>query len=116
MRHVTELVVSDVVAEPDFRGTREYLDWWAMACMNRYLSQDSLLENPRVQALSADIRPTPSQPRPGIPLPLDAPPAGVGKDGEQDAHAELLDRGGLLTERDTMISLRRRDYSTSSSR
>ncbi|MED6189742.1 hypothetical protein PIB30_098933 [Stylosanthes scabra] len=39
---------------------------------SRFLSQDELLKDPRVQALSADIRPKPSLPRPDISLPPDA--------------------------------------------
>ncbi|MED6200791.1 hypothetical protein PIB30_088676 [Stylosanthes scabra] len=73
MRHATDPVVIQIFPKPDFRGNQEYLDWWDRACRSRFLSDDGLLDNPRVQALPPDIRSTPSQPPPDIPLPLNAP-------------------------------------------
>ncbi|MED6165327.1 hypothetical protein PIB30_098496 [Stylosanthes scabra] len=104
--HATNPVVIDVVLEPNFRGTRKYLDWWPVAWKGRFLSHYSLM----------------------------CLLAGVAEEGEQGAQAELfvlidglggrhpphrlepLDRGGLLTERGTRMSLRRRSCSTSSRR
>ncbi|MED6207919.1 hypothetical protein PIB30_040082 [Stylosanthes scabra] len=51
----------------------EHLDRCGWACRSKFLSQDKLLEDPRVQALPVYIRPTPSQSPPDIPLPPDAP-------------------------------------------
>ncbi|MED6172611.1 hypothetical protein PIB30_051647 [Stylosanthes scabra] len=73
MRHATDPVIIQIVPEPDFRGNREYFDWWDRACKSRFLSDDDLLHDPRVLALPPDIHPTPSQPPPDIPLSLDLP-------------------------------------------
>ncbi|MED6184892.1 hypothetical protein PIB30_051821 [Stylosanthes scabra] len=43
MRHATDPVFIHVVAVPDFRGSQDYLYWWARACKSTYLSQDRLL-------------------------------------------------------------------------
>ncbi|MED6137065.1 hypothetical protein PIB30_061451 [Stylosanthes scabra] len=67
-RYAIDIVVINLVAKPDFRGSHEYLGWWARACKSRFLSQEGLFEDPRVLALPAEICPTPSQSRPDIPF------------------------------------------------
>ncbi|MED6181888.1 hypothetical protein PIB30_023557 [Stylosanthes scabra] len=73
MRQVTDLVVVEIVLKPDFRGNWKYLDWWSRVCRSRFLLDDRLLQDPRVQVPPADIRSTPSQPWQEIQLTLDAP-------------------------------------------
>ncbi|MED6135567.1 hypothetical protein PIB30_047708 [Stylosanthes scabra] len=139
MRHAIDLAVIQIVPKPDFLGNREYLDWSGRACWSRFLSEDELLEDPRVRALQADIRPTPSQPRPDIPLPPDAPArrrcqggrarytgGAVRRTqktrGRHPPHRlrhpplklEHLNRGGLLRKRGTRMSQRRTCSLTSS--
>ncbi|MED6213782.1 hypothetical protein PIB30_096703, partial [Stylosanthes scabra] len=63
-----EPVIIQIVQEPDLRGNREYLDWWVRESRSRFLLQDGLLEEPRVQALPADIRSMPFPPHPDIPF------------------------------------------------
>ncbi|MED6161241.1 hypothetical protein PIB30_058872 [Stylosanthes scabra] len=56
--------------------TREYADWWAVACRRRFLSPDRLLQDPRGAQLSDDVYPAVTQERDPIVLPRDAPARG----------------------------------------
>ncbi|MED6174443.1 hypothetical protein PIB30_069038, partial [Stylosanthes scabra] len=53
--------------------TMEYTDWWAVACRQRFLTQDRLLQDPRGVQLPGDVPPASSQERDPIVLPRDAP-------------------------------------------
>ncbi|MED6116460.1 hypothetical protein PIB30_100501 [Stylosanthes scabra] len=53
--------------------TREYTDWWAVACRRRFLTQDRLLQDPRGFQLADDVPPVASQERDPVVLPRDAP-------------------------------------------
>ncbi|MED6206862.1 hypothetical protein PIB30_030633 [Stylosanthes scabra] len=64
-----------------FRGARgddrwEYTQWWAVACRQRFLTQDRLLQDPRGFQLLGDVPPAASQERDPIVLPRDAPARG----------------------------------------
>ncbi|MED6210798.1 hypothetical protein PIB30_067525 [Stylosanthes scabra] len=56
--------------------SREYTDWWAVACRQRFLTQDRLLQDPRGFQLPGDVPPAASQARDPILLPRDAPARG----------------------------------------
>ncbi|MED6226488.1 hypothetical protein PIB30_104252, partial [Stylosanthes scabra] len=56
--------------------TREYADWWAVACRPRFLSPDRLLQDPRGAQLPDDVPPVATQERDPIVLPRDAPARG----------------------------------------
>ncbi|MED6109520.1 hypothetical protein PIB30_034419 [Stylosanthes scabra] len=62
-----------VVDTPDTTiPTREYIEWWGRVCKARYLSSDSMLQDPRVAQLPADAPLRVTQPRDPIVLPTDA--------------------------------------------
>ncbi|MED6190035.1 hypothetical protein PIB30_101786, partial [Stylosanthes scabra] len=56
--------------------TKEYADWWAVACRCRFLSPDCLLQHPRGAQLPDDVPPATTQARDPIVLPRDAPARG----------------------------------------
>ncbi|MED6185937.1 hypothetical protein PIB30_061944 [Stylosanthes scabra] len=53
--------------------TKEYADWWVVACRRRFLSSDCLLQDPRGAQLLDDAPPAATQARDPIVLPRDAP-------------------------------------------
>ncbi|MED6172447.1 hypothetical protein PIB30_050208 [Stylosanthes scabra] len=53
--------------------SREYTDWWAVACHQQFLTQDYLLQDPRGFQLPGDVPPAASKARDPIVLPRDAP-------------------------------------------
>ncbi|MED6138831.1 hypothetical protein PIB30_078170 [Stylosanthes scabra] len=56
--------------------TKEYADWWAVACRRRFLTQDRLLQDPREFQLPDDVPPAVTQERDPIVLPRDNPARG----------------------------------------
>ncbi|MED6165444.1 hypothetical protein PIB30_099584 [Stylosanthes scabra] len=70
--------------------TKEYDDWWAVACRRRFLSPNLLLQDPRGAQLPDDVPPAATQERDLIVLPRDAPAPGAGDPdpwGGGDGHA-----------------------------
>ncbi|MED6134263.1 hypothetical protein PIB30_035432 [Stylosanthes scabra] len=57
---------------PDW-PTKEYADWWVVACHRQFLSPDRLLQDPRGAQLPDDVPPAATQARDPIVLPCDAP-------------------------------------------
>ncbi|MED6147589.1 hypothetical protein PIB30_045221 [Stylosanthes scabra] len=53
--------------------SREYIDWWTVACRQRFLTQDRLLQDPRGVQVPGDVPPAASQERDPLVLPCDAP-------------------------------------------
>ncbi|MED6136084.1 hypothetical protein PIB30_052675, partial [Stylosanthes scabra] len=56
--------------------TKEYIDWWVVACRRRFLSADRMLQDPRGVQLPDDVSPAATQARDSIVLPRDAPAHG----------------------------------------
>ncbi|MED6198374.1 hypothetical protein PIB30_065759 [Stylosanthes scabra] len=56
--------------------TKEYADWWAVACRHRFLSPDRILQDPRGTQLPDDVPPAATQARDPIVLPRNAPARG----------------------------------------
>ncbi|MED6117459.1 hypothetical protein PIB30_110149, partial [Stylosanthes scabra] len=56
--------------------TKEYIDWWVVACRCRFLSADRMLQDPRGVQLPDDVPPAATQARDPIVLPRDSPARG----------------------------------------
>ncbi|MED6168106.1 hypothetical protein PIB30_009066 [Stylosanthes scabra] len=53
--------------------TREYFDWWDVACTSRFLSPADALDDPRLDGLPDDVPATATQQRDALALPGDVP-------------------------------------------
>ncbi|MED6106833.1 hypothetical protein PIB30_008220 [Stylosanthes scabra] len=53
--------------------TREYFEWWKVACTSRYLSPADALDDPRLDGLPDDVPATTTQQRDRLALPADVP-------------------------------------------
>ncbi|MED6162652.1 hypothetical protein PIB30_072583 [Stylosanthes scabra] len=71
--------------------TKEYMDWWVVACRRQFLSEDHMLHDPRSVQLPDDVPPTVTQPRDQIVLPHDAPAHGR-RAQQQHPDVELVGR------------------------
>ncbi|MED6126344.1 hypothetical protein PIB30_077551 [Stylosanthes scabra] len=58
---------------PGLSPTKEYVDWWVVACRRGFLSADHLLQDPRGAQLPDDVPPAATQARDPIVLLRDAP-------------------------------------------
>ncbi|MED6216808.1 hypothetical protein PIB30_011399 [Stylosanthes scabra] len=56
--------------------TREYFDWWEVACTSRFLSPADALDDPRLDGLPDNVPATATQQRDTLALPADVPLTG----------------------------------------